>query len=212
MLEKFLSIPNSFGLLWMVLTVLSIVITIVIAKRKKIDWDDALIGWMMFFIIIIVSCFYGATQVEQVNVSDYLWKQIYNNDIGAKVTLKPIGFFVNSNGEITLEAGQLISDKAYLFRVNESNRPNQIYYEIIAQTDDEIITKRVELSNVIVDGEITNASRITKIEYRPYDGYRQKLGSTTGDIIPALEGSAEIRITIQNDAGPKLNDLFNPEK
>lgn len=212
MLEKFLSIPNSFGLLWMVLTVLSIVITIVIAKRKKIDWDDALIGWMMFFIIIIVSCFYGATQVEQVNVSDYLWKQIYNNDIGAKVTLKPVGFFVNSNGEITLEAGQLISDKAYLFRVNESNRPNQIYYEIIAQTDDEIITKRVELSNVIVDGEITNASRITKIEYRPYDGYRQKLGSTTGDIIPALEGSAEIRITIQNDAGPKLNDLFNPEK
>lgn len=143
MLEKFLSIPNSFGLLWMVLTVLSIVITIVIAKRKKIDWDDALIGWMMFFIIIIVSCFYGATQVEQVNVSDYLWKQIYNNDIGAKVTLKPVGFFVNSNGEITLEAGQLISDKAYLFRVNESNRPNQIYYEIIAQTDDEIITKRV---------------------------------------------------------------------
>lgn len=212
MLEKFLSIPNSFGLLWMVLTVLSIVITIVIAKRKKIDWDDALIGWMMFFIIIIVSCFYGATQVEQVNVSDYLWKQIYNNDIGAKVTLKPVGFFVNSNGEITFEAGQLISDKAYLFRVNESNRPNQIYYEIIAQTDDEIITKRVELSNVIVDGEITNASRITKIEYRPYDRYRQKLGSTTGDIIPALEGSAEIRITIQNDAGPKLNDLFNPEK
>lgn len=68
------------------------------------------------------------------------------------------------------------------------------------------------MSNVIVDGEITNASRITKIEYRPYDGYRQKLGSTTGDIIPALEGSAEIRITIQNDAGPKLNDLFNPEK
>ena len=122
------------------------------------------------------------------------------------------GNFVNSNGEITLEAGQLISDKAYLFRVNESNRPNQIYYEIIAQTDDEIITKRVELSNVIVDGEITNASRITKIEYRPYDGYRQKLGSTTGDIIPALEGSAEIRVTVQNETSNKLNDLFNPEK
>lgn len=212
MLEKFLSIPNSFGLLWMVLTVLSIVITIVIAKRKKIDWDNALIGWMMFFIIIIVSCFYGATQVEQVNISNYSWKQVYTNDMNAKITLKPIGFFVNSDRQTTLEVGQPLGDKAYLFKVNESNRPNQIYYEIIAQTGDETLTKRVELSKVIVDGEIANTSRITKIEYRPYDGYRQKLNSTTGDIIPALEGSAEIQITIQNDETKKLNDLFDPEK
>ena len=213
MLEKFLSIPNSFGLLWMVLTVLSIVITIVIARRKKIDWDDALIGWMMFFIIIIVSCFYGGVKTEQVNVSNHPWKQVYTNDMNAKITLKPIGFFVNSNGQITLEAGQPIGDKAYLFRVDESNhRPNQIYYEITAQTDGETITKRVELSKVIVDGEITNTSRITKIEYRPYDGYYQTLGSTTGNIIPALEGSAEIRIKIQNDTSPKLNYLFDSEK
>lgn len=212
MLEKFLSIPNSFGLLWMVLTVLSIFITIIIARCTKLEWDDALIGWMASFIVIIVLCFYGGAKTEQVNVSNHPWKQVYTNDMNAKITLKPIGFFVNSDHQITLEAGQPIGDKAYLFRINESNRPNQIYYEIAAQTDDEIITKRVELSKVIVDGEIENTSRITKIEYRPYDGYRQKLGSTTGDIIPTLEGSAEIRITLQNDAGPKLNDLFNPDK
>lgn len=35
MLEKFLSIPNSFGVLWLFLTVLSIIVTVIIAKRKK---------------------------------------------------------------------------------------------------------------------------------------------------------------------------------
>lgn len=36
MLEKFLSIPNSFGLLWLVLTLLSVIITVIIARCKKI--------------------------------------------------------------------------------------------------------------------------------------------------------------------------------
>lgn len=212
MLEKFLSIPNSFGLLWMALTILSIIITVVIAKRKKIDWDDALICWLAPFLIIILSCFYGATQVEQANVSDYSWKQIYNNDIDAKVTLKPVGFFVNSNGKIVVEAGQALGENAHLFKVGESNRPTQLLYDIVAKTDKETVTKRVELSNVVVDGEITKTSKIVKIEYRPYKGYYQKLGSTTGDMIPALGGSAEIRVTIQNETSEKLNDLFNPEK
>lgn len=208
MLEKFLSIPNSFGLLWLVLTMLSVIVTVVIAKRKKIDWDDALICWLAPFLIIILSCFYGATQVEQANVSDYSWKQIYNNDIDAKVTLKPVGFFVNSNGEITLHAGAELGKNSHLFK---QDRPT-INYEITAQIGNETITKRVELSKVVSDGEITNNSKIVKIEYRPYKGYYQKLGVATGDMIPALEGSAEIRVTVQNETSNKLNDLFNPEK
>ena len=195
MLEKFLSIPNSFGVLWLVLTLLSVIITVIIARCKKIEWDDALMGWMVPYLAIIIFCSYGISRVEQINVSDYQWKQIYTNDIDAKVTLEPAGFFVNSNGKIVVEAG---------------HRPNRINYDIVAKTDKEIITKRVELSNVIVDGEITKTSKIVKIEYRPYKGYYQKLGSATGDMIPALEGSAEIRVTIQNEEGGKLNDLFKP--
>lgn len=51
---------------------------------------------------------------------------------------------------------------------------------------------------------------MVRLHYRPYKGYYQKLGSATGDMIPALEGSAEIRVTIQNEEGGKLNDLFKP--
>lgn len=51
---------------------------------------------------------------------------------------------------------------------------------------------------------------MVRFHYRPYKVYYQKLGSTTGDMIPALEGSAEIRVTIQNEEGQKLNDLFKP--
>ena len=210
MLEKFLSTPNPFVLLWFVLTILSIIIAVIITRRTELEWDDTLMVWMLSHLAILIFCGYGTNRVEQVNVSDYQWKQIYTNDIDAKVTLEPAGFFVNSNGKIVVEAGQALGENAHLFEVGESNRPNRINYDIVAKTDKEIVTKRVELSNVIVDGEITKTSKIVKIEYRPYKGYYQKLGSTTGDMIPALEGSAEIRVTIQNEGSHKLNDLFKP--
>lgn len=212
MLEKFLSIPNPFALLWFALTIISIIIAVIITRRTELEWDDVLMMWMISNLAILIFCGYGTDRVEQVNVSDYKWKQIYTNDIDAKVTLKPAGFFVNSNGKIIVEAGQALGENAHLFEVGKSNRPNQINYDIVAKTDKEAVTRRVELSNVIVDGEITKDSKIVKIEYRPYKGYYQKLGSTTGDMIPALEGSAEIRVTIQNEGSRKLNDLFKPEK
>lgn len=212
MLEKFLSIPNPFALLWFALTIISIIIAVIITRRTELEWDDVLMMWMISNLAILIFCGYGTDRVEQVNVSDYQWKQIYTNDIDAKVTLKPAGFFVNSNGKIIVEAGQALGENAHLFEVGKSNRPNQINYDIVAKTDKEAVTRRVELSNVIVDGEITKDSKIVKIEYRPYKGYYQKLGSTTGDMIPALEGSAEIRVTIQNEGSRKLNDLFKPEK
>ena len=212
MLEKFLSIPNPFALLWFALTIISIIIAVIITRRTELEWDDVLMMWMISNLAILIFCGYGTDRVEQVNVSDYKWKQIYTNDIDANVTLKPAGFFVNSNGKIIVEAGQALGENAHLFEVGKSNRPNQINYDIVAKTDKEAVTRRVELSNVIVDGEITKTSKIVKIEYRPYKGYYQKLGSTTGDMIPALEGSAEIRVTIQNEGSRKLNDLFKPEK
>lgn len=59
MLEKFLSIPNSFGILWLVLTLLSVIITVIIARFKKIEWDAALMGWMVPYLAIIIFCSYG---------------------------------------------------------------------------------------------------------------------------------------------------------
>ena len=207
MLEKFLSIPNSFGVLWLVLTVLSIIVTVIIAKRKKIDWDDALRNWMLPHLVIMIFCLVVGGRVEYVNVSDYSWKQIYTNDMGAKVTLKQVELWMDNNH--TLNAGEELGEYAYLLK---PNRPTRADYEITARVDGETVTKHAEISEVIVDGEITSTSKIVKIEYRPYKSYYQKLGSTTGDMIMAPEGSAEIRITLQNSTNSKLNDLFNPEK
>ena len=210
MLEKFLSIPNSFGFLWMVLTILSIIIAVIITKRTKLEWDDVLMGWMVSYLVILIFCICMGIRVEKVTVSDYQWKQVYINGINAKVTLEPVGFFINNDAQI--EAGQTLGKNAHLFKVDESNKPNHIHYNITAKIGEETITKRVELSKVVFDGKITKTSKIVKIEYRPYKGYYQKLGSTTGDMIPALEDSAEIRVTIQNETSEKLNDLFDPEK
>lgn len=207
MLEKFLSIPNSFGVLWLVLTILSIIVTYVIARRKNLDWDDAIRGWFLPFFVVIVFCLEYGTRVEYINVSDYPWKQIYTNNINAEVTLKRVELWADNNH--TLNAGEELGENAYLLR---PDRPARTDYEITARVDGETVTKRAEISEVISDGEITSTSKIVKIEYRPYKGYYQKLGSTTGDRIPALEGSAEIRVTLKNSANSKLNDLFDPEK
>ena len=108
MLEKFLSIPNSFGVLWLVLTLLSIIVTVIIARCKKIEWDDALMGWMVSYLVILIFCICMGIRVEKVTVSDYQWKQVYTNGINAKVTLEPVGFFVNNDAQI--EAGQTNPD------------------------------------------------------------------------------------------------------
>ena len=211
MLEQFLSIPNGLGLLWLVLTIVSAIIAIVITKITEIEWYDALFCWMISMIFIIACILYGASEIERVNVSDYQWKQIYTNDMDADIQLKPIGFLTNRSGKIIVEAGKPLGDNTYLFADKMSNPPYHIDYDIIAKTNDEKTTKRVEVSKVISDGEITASSKIVKIEYRPYKGYYQKWGSHTGNLIEIPEGSAEIQITIQNETHNKLDDLFSPD-
>ena len=211
-MEQFLSIPNPIGLVWLLLVGLSIIITFLVLKFTKLEWDEVLVRWMVSIAVIITISLWGAHKIERVNLSDYQWKQVYTNDMDAQIDLKPVGFFLNGSGKTTIEVGKPLGKNASLFKTNGSNYPNHIYYDIIAKTDTEIATKRVELSKVISDGEITGNSKIVKIEYRPYNGYYQKWGSHIGSRIDALENSAEIQITIQNETSEKLNDLFNPEK
>lgn len=213
-MEQFLNIPNPIGFLWLILVGLSMMIAFLVLKFTKLEWDDVLVGWMVSITIIIIISLWGAHKIERVNVSDYQWKQIYTNNMNAKIDLKPVGFLTNRSGKEIIEVGKPLGKNAHLFVNNNmsNNYPNHINYDIVAKTDNEIVTKRVELSKVISDGEITGNSKIVKIKYRPYNGYHQKWGSNIGEIIPALKDSAEIQITIQNETSEKLNDLFNPEK
>lgn len=212
-MEQFLNIPNPIGFLWLILVGLSMMIAFLVLKFTKLEWDDVLVGWMVSITIIITISLWGAHKIERVNVSDYQWKQIYTNNMNAKIDLKPVGFLTNRSGKEIIEVGKPLGKNAHLFVSNNmSNQPDHTYYDIVAKTDNEIATKRVELSKVISDGEITGNSKIVKIEYRPYNGYYHKWGSHIGSRIDALENSAEIQITIQNETGEKLNDLFNPEK
>lgn len=212
-MEQFLNIPNPIGFLWLLLVGLSMIIAFLFLKFTKLEWDEVLVGWMVSITVIITISLWGAHKIERVNVSDYQWKQIYTNDMNAQIDLKPVGFLTNRSGKTVIKVGKPLGKNAHLFTNNISNNhPNHINYDIIAKTNNEIAIKRVELSKVISDGEITANSKIVKIKYRPYNSYYQKWGSYIGSRIDALENSAEIQITIQNETDNKLNDLFNPEK
>lgn len=211
-MEQFLSIPNPIGLVWLLLVGLSMIIAFLVLKFTKLEWDEVLVGWMASIVVVITISLYGAHKIERVNVSNYQWKQIYTNDMDAQITLKPAGFLTNRSKKTVIEVGQPLGENAYLFKTDGSNYPNHIHYDIVAKTDNEIASKRVELSKVISDGEITGNSKIVKIHYRPYNGYYQKWGSHTGGRIDTPEGGEEIQITIQNETNNKLNKLFDPEK
>ena len=115
--------------------------------------------------------------------------------MNAKIDLKPVGFLTNRSGKEIIEVGKPLGKNAHLFVSNNmSNRPDHTYYDIVAKTDNEIATKRVELSKVISDGEITGNSKIVKIEYRPYNGYYQKWGSHIGSRIDALKTAQKFKL------------------
>lgn len=211
-MEQFLSIPNPIGFIWLILIVLSIIIAYFVLKFTKLEWDDVLLGWIMALSLITAVSLYNANHIDRVNLSDYQWKQIYTNDMNAQINLKPVGFFTNRSEKTIIEVEKPLGKNAYLFKTGMANYPNHIYYDIIATTNDEMTTKKVELSKVISDGEITANSKIVKIEYRPYKGYYQTWGSHKGNPIDTQEGGEEIQITIQNETNNKLNDLFNPVK
>lgn len=211
-MEQFLSIPNPIGFVWLLLVGVSVIIAFIIIKFTKLEWDDVLLGWLMSLSLITAVSLYNADHIERVNVSDYQWKQIYTNNMEAQINLKPAGFLINRSEKTIIEVKKPLGKNAYLFKTGMANYPNHIYYDIIATTTDEMTTKRVELSKVISDGEITANSKIVKIEYRPYNGYYQTWGSHTGNRIDTPEGGEEIRITIQNETNNKLNDLFTPLK
>lgn len=176
-MELFLSIPNAAEVLCGILLCLSILLTYIIWRYTKFKTIEVLMGFLVSIPIIFMIYILIDFEIEKTNVSDYSWKQIYTNNLDANVTLKPIDFFINRSGKVTLEVGQPLGKNAYLFSTNKSKLINDISYDITVKTNAEVVTKRVEISKIISDDTITSDSRIVKIEYRPYKGYYQKWAS-----------------------------------
>lgn len=124
---------------------------------------------------------------------DQNWKQVYTNNIDAKVTIAN-----------DIVAGQRLGDKYELLTVNNQSK-------IKIEKDDASYSKNVNINknNIIVNNdELNENSKITKIEYQSVTGVQRSLFGYKGPIQESkIDG--QLRITIEQDTKQdELKKLF----
>lgn len=133
-------------------------------------------------------------------ISETNWKQIYTNHIDANVSI------INSIYTNDIIAGKKLGDK-YKFFTTDSEA------EIKIEKDDTSYSKKIKIKkdNIIINGEINENSKITKLEYRNIQGVQKILFGHKGPIeTPDIEG--ELRITIEQDTKQEeLKRLFETQ-
>lgn len=120
---------------------------------------------------------------------DQNWKQVYTNNIDAKVTIAN-----------DIVAGQRLDDRYKLLTVNNQSK-------IKIEKDEASYSKNVNINkdNIIVNnGELNENSKITKIEYQNITGIQRSLFGHKGPIQESkIDG--QLKITIEQDT--KQNEL-----
>lgn len=125
------------------------------------------------------------------------WKEIYTNELNADVKLD----ILSSTSDLI--AGKSINTNPKYLDLNKKAK-------LIVQKDDTTITKDVILNkeSFIKNGNITENSKIVKVEYRTIEGYTKSAFGQTGDFIE-LKDTGEVHITIEpSDDEKKLNELL----
>lgn len=204
MLQFFLS---DFGIIIYQLIVASIafcILTVSYIHHKFINLDEPnanIIGYALaLFITIILGI--PLLFISKTSVSDENWKQIYTNNDNTKVIItnsSQYGTLVNND----LIAGDKLSADYKLFTV-----PSEA--DIKIKKDDASYSKkvRIEKDNIVINGELNEDARITKIEYKNIQGHQRSLLGHKGPIEKdKVEG--ELRITIEQDSKQKeLKQIF----
>lgn len=155
---------------------------------------------VIFSIILIMIGAGILVSIKKDYISETNWKQIYTNDIDANVSI------INPIYTNDIIAGKKLGDK-YKFFTTGSNA------EIKIEKDDTSYSKKINIKkdNIITNGEMNENSKITKIEYRNFQGVQKVLFGRKGPIeTPDIEG--ELRITIEQDTKQEeLKQLFESQ-
>lgn len=118
--------------------------------------------------------------------SNAQWVTIYTNDIGADVV-------INTEGTTpTLKGGDTLKRDVNRSHLVENKTTNAT---VAIQKGDESVTRNVLIGDVI--GEPNQNSKITKIEYRPIDGYNATIDNHQSWELHKLTDYGEVRITFE---------------
>ena len=138
------------------------------------------------------------------------WKTIYDSSQETSPTVSlslyrdmilPIKFKVDTSQEI--------GSKYYQFQFNEKHLRNYTTGDIVANSDESEESRRVILhkEDVIIDGELNQHSKITKIEYLAIpNSYHTFLGMRSNDMKSDFDG--KIRITFRGEKQVEKASIF----
>lgn len=118
--------------------------------------------------------------------SNVQWATIYANDIGADVVIN------TEDTTPTLKGGGTIKRDVNRSHLVENKTTNAT---VTIQKGDESVTRNVLIGDVI--GESNQNSKITKIEYRPIDGYNATIDNHQSWELHKLTDYGEVRITFE---------------
>lgn len=203
-----LSIIIGFVLAILIFVILGIITLALahIAKNKtpvKIGLITLLLTFIVPLIVALTPIVIYMSSTTEVQYGE--WKEIYTNELDADVKLKlhsPIYDFVVGL-PIELTAGKPLDIKP------QELKPNKIG-TLIIQKGNTTVTRRVKLNNksFTSDGDISEYSKIVKVEYRPIEGYTNSAYGQSGDFIK-LDNNGEVRVTLEPSKDEKqLNKLL----
>ena len=213
MIHYILSNPILSIIIGVVLAILTFVvlgiITLVLAHITK-NKTPVKIGLITLVLTFIVPLIVALTPIviymsSTTEVQYGEWKEIYKNELDADVKLKlhsPIYDYVVGL-PIELTAGKPLDIKP------QELKPTKIG-TLIIQKGNTTVTRRVKLNNesFTSDGDISEYSKIVKVEYRPIEGYTNSAYGQSGDFIK-LDNNGEVRVTLEPSKDEKqLNKLL----
>ena len=203
MIKYFLSekVINKFFVIFQTFIIITVITPLIITwfyKDLTSELSNILLSVAIFAILLELIGLKFLSLINETFIYDTNWKQIYTNDINANVNIA-----TNSSCNIIVAGEKL--DYKYEFFTYYNNQA-----KIVIEKDNVSYSKKVNINikNVIINGELNENSKITKVEYRNIQGVQKYLFGHEGPI-EKTDIDGELRITIDEDPRQKeLKQLF----
>ena len=176
------------------------IMAIWVNNRMVLTWKKA----FLFMIPLILSILLVLFSLEQINTQTIYsdWKTIYQNNY--QIDLKLTNLY-----QTEIQFGKPLGDNADMDKLTGK-------FQINAHKNDSFETREVHISpeDVIIEGELTSASQIIKVEYRKVKSQKYELWGTSVDVF--TRSPDELKITVQTPPQitkekNELRDLFDKE-
>lgn len=192
---------HKFFIIFQTLIIIAVITPLIITwfyKNLAPELNNIILTVAIFALILELIGLKVLSLITETFVYNTNWKQIYTNDINANINI------ATKSSYNIIVAGEKL-DYKYKFFTYYNNQA-----KIIIEKDNVSYSKKVNinLKDVIINGDLNENSKITKIEYRNIQGIQKCLFGHEGPI-EKTDIDGELRITIDEDPRQKeLKQLF----